>query len=145
MDAGACILVVDDNRSIVRTLELVLQHQGYRVLTAYDGYEALEQASRAKPDIILLDVVMPGMDGYEVCRLLHAQPGTKDTRVIFLTVKGRMDLPEEPKFRRVVEQNVADRVQGFDVGAVGFISKPVSAKEVVAEVRRVLAIGSLGV
>ncbi len=139
------ILVVDDNRSIVRTLELVLKRHGYRVITANDGYEALEKARLEKPDVILLDVVMPGIDGYEVCERLQARPDTRDIRVIFLTDKGRVDLPETPEFKKVIARNIADRARGFDVGAVGFISKPVSAKQVAAEVSRVLAVEQLGV
>ncbi len=145
MNSSGGILVVDDNRSIVRTLQLVLERQGYRVMTAYDGYEALEKARLEKPDVILLDVVMPGIDGYEVCERLLARPDTKDARVIFLTDKGRVDVPEMPEFKKVIERNIADRARAFDAGAVGFISKPVSAKEVAAEVRRVLAVRQLGV
>jgi CheY-like chemotaxis protein len=141
---GARILVVDDNRSIVRMLELVLQNEGFSVVKAYDGYEALETARAKKPDIILLDVVMPGIDGYEVCRRLQALPETKDIPVIFLTTRGRVDLPETFELRSALERNVVERSKGYDVGAVGFISKPVSAKEVVAEVRRILAIRHLG-
>jgi CheY-like chemotaxis protein len=141
MNSGPCILVVDDNRSIVRTLELVLQGKGFRVVTAFDGNEALEKARLESPDIVLLDVVMPGLDGYEVCRRLQASPDTKDTRVIFLTSKGRIDLPESPDLTRALRRNIEDRARGYDAGAIGFISKPVSAKEVLEEVRRVLVIG----
>ena len=84
---------------------------------------------------------MPGLNGYEVCRRLLARPETKNTRVIFLTSKGRVDLPESPDLVRAMQQNVEERAKGFDAGAIRFISKPVSAKEVVEELRRVLAIG----
>ena len=144
MSTSECILLVDDNRSIVRMLEQVLRGQGYRVVTAFDGFQAIEKAQVEKPDVILLDVVMPGIDGYEVCRRLQARPETQDSGVIFLTVKGDLDLPEVPELEKVIEHNVEDRVRGFDAGAIGFISKPVIADEVLAEVRRVLAIGRLG-
>jgi CheY-like chemotaxis protein len=144
MSTGECILIVDDNKSIVRMLELVLQHNGYRVVTAYDGFEALEKARVEKPVIVLLDVIMPGIDGYEVCRRLQAQRETSDIRVIFLTSKGRLDLPEVPELKKVMDRNIGERDRGFEAGAIGFISKPVSAKEVLAEVRRVLAIKQLG-
>jgi CheY-like chemotaxis protein len=144
MSTGECILIVDDNKSIVRMLELVLQHNGYRVVTAFDGFEALEKALAEKPVIVLLDVIMPGIDGYEVCRRLQAQRETSDIRVIFLTSKGRLDLPEVPELKKVMDRNIGERARGFEAGAIGFISKPVSAKEVLAEVRRVLAIKQLG-
>jgi CheY-like chemotaxis protein len=144
MNTGESILVVDDNRSIVRMLELVLQKNGYRVVTAFDGFEALEKARVEKPVIMLLDVIMPGIDGYEVCRRLQASPETQATRVIFLTSKGRLDLPEVPELKKVMERNVEERARGFEAGAIGFISKPVSAKNVLEEVRRVLAIKQLG-
>jgi CheY-like chemotaxis protein len=144
MNTGESILVVDDNRSIVRMLELVLQKNGYRVVTAFDGFEALEKARVEKPVIMLLDVIMPGIDGYEVCRRLQASPETQATRVIFLTSKGRLDLPEVPELKKVMDRNIQERARGFEAGATGFISKPVSAKEVLAEVRRVLAIKHLG-
>jgi CheY-like chemotaxis protein len=140
-----CILVVDDSRSIIRIVKLVLERHGYRVVTAHDGFEALKVAFREEPDVILLDVMMPGLDGYEVCRRLQDRPETRAASVIFLTVKGRLDLPDLPGIEKTMDQNIEDRAKGFETGAIGFISKPVSAKEVLDEIERVLALKRLGI
>jgi CheY-like chemotaxis protein len=143
MHSDVCALVVDDNRSTVRMLQLILHGEGYHVETAYEGYEALEKAPAAKPDIILLDVIMPGMNGHEVCEQLQSYPETKRPLVVFLTVKGSLDMPETAA--AVMAQSIEDWGKGFDAGAVGFISKPFSASDILAEVTRALAIKRLGV
>ena len=99
----------------------------YRLFVARTGEDALKVARRVKPLIVLLDVVMPGIDGYETCRRLKADPDTRDAAVIFVSALN------DPK----------DRVRGFEAGAVDFISKPVQAEEVIARVNTHLTIQRL--
>jgi CheY-like chemotaxis protein len=104
------ILVVDDEIYIVHILDFSLGMEGYEVLTALDGEQALEKARTEKPDLIVLDIMMPKLDGYETCKRLKADPETKDLPVILLSAKGR---------------NVDQKV-GFEVGADDYITKPFS-------------------
>ena len=99
----------------------------YRLFVARNGEEALKVARRAKPLIVLLDVVMPGIDGYETCRRLKDDPETRDAAVIFLSAL------DDPK----------DKVRGFEAGAVDFITKPVQPEEVIARVNTHLRIQRL--
>lgn len=138
MPAKTRILVVDDNRSIVRIIEGVLIHEGYQVVTAYDGVEALDKARLHKPDLIVLDIVMPNMDGYEACRRLQSDKLTMHIPVLMLTVKGNIEDDPRPDSLREWQAKVQERMRGFDVGAVEFMSKPVKAKELVARVKAVL-------
>ncbi len=112
------ILVVDDEQIIISMLGNLL-HKEYRVLVATSGEQALKRAQEEGPDLILLDIMMPGMDGYEVCRRLKQQQNTCDTPVIFLT--GNTDANEE--------------AYGFEVGAMDYINKPVRPAVVLARVR----------
>ena len=116
-DAGR-ILLVDDEPTNLDILRETLAGPDYRLFVARSGEEALRVAPRARPLIILLDVVMPGIDGYETCRRLKADPETRDAAVIFVSALN------DPK----------DRVRGFEAGAVDFISKPVQPEEVIARV-----------
>lgn len=113
------ILLVDDNPTNLQVLYQALADQGYELLIAQSGEEALDVARNARPQLILLDINMPGMDGFETCRQLKADEETRDAVVIFLSARG----------------DVADKVQGLDVGAVDYISKPFQFEEVVARVR----------
>jgi len=129
----AKILVVDDNVSLVRMLEGVLRRRDYDVITAYDGVEALSKARAERPDLIVLDIVMPRMDGYEVCRHLHADPATAAIPVILLTVKGQVDDPDlDPA---MLNARIAEQMIGFEVGAVDFISKPMRAGELLDRIK----------
>ena len=112
------ILVVDDNPTNLQVLVRTLHGRGHRILAAKDGRTALEIAHRARPDLMLLDVMMPEMDGFEVCRAIKAHPDTRDTVVIFLSALG----------------DVADKVSGLQLGAVDYITKPIQAEEVLARV-----------
>ena len=114
------ILVVDDERNIVELVRLYLRSEGYQVEVAYDGREALEKASTLHPDLVVLDVMMPELDGYEVTRRLR-QDGGK-TPVIMLTAKGED----------------ADKVEGLELGADDYLAKPFNPRELVARVRAVL-------
>ena len=117
------VLIVDDTPTNVAVISGVLK-DSFRTKVATNGEKALAIATAEKPDLILLDVMMPGMDGYEVCRRLKDIPGTRDIPIIFLTAK--TDIAEEEK--------------GFDVGAVDYIHKPFSAPIVLARVRTQLAL-----
>ena len=121
------ILLVDDEVTNLDVLRETLAGPNYRLFVARSGEDALKVARRARPLIVLLDVVMPGIDGYETCRRLKDDPETRDAAVIFLSALN------DPK----------DRVRGFEAGAVDFISKPVQAEEVVARVNTHLTIQRL--
>jgi serine phosphatase RsbU (regulator of sigma subunit) len=112
------ILVVDDSATNLQVLVRTLNGGGHRILVARDGPTALEIASRATPDLVLLDVMMPVMDGFEVCRLLKARPDTRDAAVIFMSARGE----------------VSDKVSGLELGAVDYVTKPIQAEEVLARV-----------
>jgi len=120
----ARILVVDDIRTNIKVLEAKLSSEYYEVITASNGPEALEQAHNANPDLILLDVMMPGMDGFEVCRRLKADPATAHVPVIMVTALG------DPE----------DRVQGLSAGADDFLTKPVDDVAMFARVRSLLRV-----
>ena len=131
------ILVVDDNHSLVMIMQAVLQKHGYEVLTAYDGYAAIELALNQKLDLIILDIEMPGIDGYSVCRRLQKSESTAKIPVLMLTVKGQVD-ETNPSDERAMAMRVAERNRGFEVGAAEFISKPIRAQELVERVKKLL-------
>ena len=116
------ILVVDDEIYIVHILDFSLGMEGYEVLTALDGEQALEKARAEKPDLIVLDIMMPKLDGYETCKILKAEPETKDIPIILLSAKGR---------------NVDQKI-GFEVGADDYITKPFSPRKLVERINAIL-------
>jgi DNA-binding response OmpR family regulator/TolB-like protein/Tfp pilus assembly protein PilF len=126
-DDESRILLVDDDPTNLDVLRETLGGQGYRLYVARTGEDALKIARRAQPLLILLDVVMPGIDGYETCRLLKESPETHDAAVIFLSAL----------------TDAKDKVRGFEAGAVDFITKPVVGEEVLARVKTHLAIQRL--
>lgn len=117
--AGIEVLVVDDTPASLELLDSLLSRAGYLVRAAQDGRMALRSARARAPDLILLDVRMPGMDGYELCRLLKSDAATRDVPVIFLSAL----------------RETSDMVKGFALGAVDYIAKPFQADEVLARVR----------
>jgi DNA-binding NtrC family response regulator len=121
------ILLVDDNATNLQVLYQTLEGHGYRLLAARSGTDALSIAQRALPDLILLDVMMPDMDGFETCRRLKADPRTRDTAVIFLSALNE----------------ARERARGLALGAVDFVNKPFQAEEVLARVRTHLTIREL--
>ncbi len=136
MGTKARILVVDDDRPTVMIISSILKKQGYEVFTAFDGMNGLRKAHKVKPDLVVLDIMMPLMNGYEVCRRLQSNPDTADIAVLMLTAKGRIDAEaEEP---RQYFDSVQDRLRGFDSGAMDFLTKPVKAKEVARRVKALL-------
>ena len=112
------VLVVDDDPDLRMLAEMQLSHQGFEVIQASDGTQALELAEQKTPDVILLDMMMPGMDGAAVLRALHANPATEDIPVIFLSALTATE----------------DRVKGIEGGAVDWISKPHEPRELIARV-----------
>ena len=116
------ILVVDDEIYIVHILDFSLGMEGYEVLTALDGEQALEKANAEHPDLIVLDIMMPKLDGYETCKMLKSNDETKNIPVILLSAKGR---------------NVDQKV-GFEVGADDYITKPFSPRKLVERINTLL-------
>lgn len=116
------VLVVDDDAANIALLRALMEAQGYEVASAEDGVEALEQVAAAPPDLILLDVMMPGEDGYAVCRQLKQHRETRLVPIVLIT-----SLAGE-----------ADRIAGLEAGADDFLTKPVSAAEVRARARSLL-------
>jgi sigma-B regulation protein RsbU (phosphoserine phosphatase) len=118
------VLLVDDNPINLQVLFQTLEGRGYNLLVAKNGEAALTITRKAQPDLILLDIMMPGIDGYEVCRQLKSDPNTQEIPVIFLSALG----------------DTKDKVQGLDLGAVDYITKPFQADEVIARVNTHLTI-----
>ena len=116
------ILIVDDEPSIVVPVQFLMQQQGYSVLVAEDGHDALDMIYKYQPDLVLLDIMLPGIDGYEVCEIVRLNPKLRDVKIIFLTAKGR-------------EVEIA---KGLALGADAYITKPFSNAELVAKVKSVL-------
>jgi CheY-like chemotaxis protein len=127
------VLVVDDNRVLVLAAERVLQKQGYDVHTASSGSRGLEMAKELKPDVIILDIVMPGLDGYQVCRTLRENDDTADIPVIFLSDRGSPQENRDGASVGLREINMA-----FECGANDFLQKPVAADDLVRSVKNIL-------
>lgn len=117
------ILVADDEPNIVISLEYLLKREGYTVLIARDGQEALETIARESPDLVLLDVMMPKKTGFEVCQLVRASDRLQSTLILMLTAKGRD----------------TDLVKGVALGADAYMTKPFSTRELVQKVADMLA------
>ena len=119
---GRKILVVDDEPVLVETIAYNLEQAGYQVTTAADGSSALEAAHRETPDLIILDIMLPEMDGLEVCRQLRRESNTTTTPIMMLTAKG----------------DEIDKVVGLEVGADDYVTKPFGRRELLARVRALL-------
>jgi DNA-binding response OmpR family regulator len=121
------ILIVDDSPTNLGVLFDYLRNSGFKVLVAEDGEGALQRADYARPDIILLDVLMPGLDGFETCRRLKENKETKNIPVIFMTALS----------------DTVDKLKGFEAGAVDYVTKPVEVAEVLARIRTHLTLRNL--
>ncbi len=119
------ILVVDDENDILTLLKYNLEKGGFNVLSSQDGPEAINTAEKERPDLIILDIMLPSMEGTEVCRILKGNGGTRDIPIIMLTAKG----------------DEIDRIVGFELGADDYIIKPFSPRELVLRVKAVLKRG----
>jgi two-component system, OmpR family, alkaline phosphatase synthesis response regulator PhoP len=116
------ILVIDDERDLVELVRYNVEREGFDVIAAIDGPDGLDIARKHRPDVIVLDVMMPGMDGLDVCRELRKDPATERTPVIMLTARA----------------SESDRVVGLELGADDYLTKPFSPRELVARVKAVL-------
>ncbi|HEX8426028.1 response regulator [Hymenobacter sp.] len=116
------ILIVDDEPNIVMSLEFLMRKNGYAVSIARNGTEALEAVDRAPVDIVLLDIMMPDVDGYQVCRHIKARPDRATTKIVFLSAKTKD----------------ADIQKGYEAGADLYIPKPFSTRQLMVKVRELL-------
>lgn len=116
------ILIVEDEPDIVKMLEYNLKKEGFRITSASDGREALRRVERDRPDIIILDLMLPEIDGLEVCKFLKQSPGTANIPIIMLTAKAQE----------------TDKIVGLELGADDYITKPFSIRELTARVKAVL-------
>ena len=132
------VLIVDDEKSLLLIAQRVLQKEGFEVITASNGFEGLKQAQEKLPDVIVLDIVMPELNGYEVCRELRSLPATCGIPVIFLSVKGVVDENKGAPVQGLKEINEA-----FAHGAADFLNKPVTARELIDTIRKVLSMRDL--
>jgi DNA-binding response OmpR family regulator len=116
------VLVVDDEPNIVMSLEFLMRRAGFEVAVARNGREALEALDGTPPDLLLLDVMMPEFDGYEVCERIRARPEWNATKIVMLTARGRE----------------VERERGLALGADAYVTKPFSTRELVEQVKRML-------
>ena len=123
MSEPASVLIVDDEPNILLSLQFVMKKAGYEVHTASNGEEALDQIARLKPNVVLLDVMMPKLDGFTVCERIRATPEWQAVRVIMLTARGRD----------------VEREKGIGLGADDYITKPFSTKDALDRVAAVIS------
>jgi two-component system alkaline phosphatase synthesis response regulator PhoP len=116
------ILIADDNENIREALTYLLEDEGYRLTLAKDGAETLKKVREIRPDILFLDIMMPEINGYDVCRAIKSDPALKDVYVIMLTAKGQ----------------VAEQERGKEVGADEYIVKPFSPMEILTKIKNIL-------
>lgn len=121
-DKQQTILIIDDDELVSRTLQRVLKGYGFHPMTARSGAEGLQLARRHRPDLFILDILMPGMDGYQVCRHIRNDPLLQDIPVLFLTTKGKDE----------------DKVEGFRAGADDYLSKPFNFEELQLRLQAIL-------
>lgn len=119
------ILLVDDEPNILVAIEFLLKKEGYIVQKAFDGQQAIERVDSFRPDIVILDVMMPGFDGFEVARRIRNIEGNEDTRIIFLTARGTQ----------------ADKVKGYSTGGEYYITKPFDNEELIGIVNELVEFG----
>ena len=117
---AASVLLVDDEPNIALSLELLMKQAGYEVRVARDGDAALRAVAERAPDLVLLDLMIPGRGGYEVCRTIRADPACARTKIVMLTARSRE----------------VEREKGLALGADDYITKPFSTRELVERVRR---------
>ncbi|MEW6220742.1 MAG: response regulator [Thermodesulfobacteriota bacterium] len=117
------ILIVDDAPNIVLSLDFLMRQEGFRVRSAASGEEALQALAARAPDLVLLDVMLPEKDGYEVCRAIRADPALSSVKILMLTAKGRE----------------VEREKGLAMGADDYVTKPFATRELVERIRQLLA------
>jgi DNA-binding response OmpR family regulator len=119
------ILIVDDELDIIIPIQFLMEQQGYNVMTAQRGEDALDLIYHYKPDLVLLDIMLPGIDGWQVCEIVRLNPHYRDIKIIFLTAKGRKE----------------EIAKGLALGADDYITKPFSNAKLVAKVKDLLEKG----
>ena len=124
----AKVLIADDEPNIVISLEFLMKREGHQVLVARDGQQALEMIRRERPDLVLLDVMMPGRSGFDVCQAVRADESLAGVKIVLLTAKGRD----------------TDVAKGMALGATDYMTKPFSTKELAARVRQLLGADAEG-
>ena len=117
------VLIADDEQNIVISLEFLMKREGYQVEVANDGEEAVRRIRASRPDLVLLDVMMPKKSGFEVCQEIRSDPEMAGVRILMLTAKGRE----------------SDLARGLGAGADAYVTKPFSTRELMAKVREMLA------
>lgn len=117
------ILIVDDENNIVIPLQFLMEQNGYQVLIAHNGEDALEIIDKEMPDLVILDIMLPGIDGYEVCEMVRLKPEWRHIRIIFLTARGRQ----------------VDMAKGLVLGADVYLVKPFSNAELLRKVKDLLS------
>lgn len=120
------VLIVDDEPNIAISVEFLMRREGFEVLVARDGEEGLARIRADRPDLVVLDVMMPKLDGFEVCKAVRADPTLAGVRILMLTAKGR----------------AAEISKGLSLGADDYIPKPFATRELVAKVKELLSTGS---
>jgi DNA-binding response OmpR family regulator len=116
------VLIVDDEQNITISIAFLMRREGFEVLVAHDGAEGLRLIRAERPELVLLDIMMPKLNGFEVCQAVRADPSLAGVRILMLTAKGR----------------VAEMEKGMALGADGYMPKPFATKELVAKVRELL-------
>ncbi len=116
------VLVVDDDPYILMSLEFLMKKNGYDVLVARNGIEALALVDKQKPDVILLDIMMPDVDGYEICKYIKKSDKLKHTKVVFMSAKTKE----------------TDIQKGYDLGAALYITKPFSTRDLVKKIKELI-------
>ena len=122
--ASRKVLIADDEQNIVISIEFLMKREGFQVLIAHDGEDALAKVQGERPQLVLLDVMMPKKNGYEVCQSIKSDPRLAATKVLMLTAKGR-------------DTEIA---KGLAIGADAYMTKPFSTRELVAKARELLAL-----
>ena len=120
------VLIVDDEQNIAISVEFLMRREGFDVMVAHDGEEGLARIRADRPDLVVLDVMMPKLDGFEVCKAVRADPTLAGVRILMLTAKGR----------------AAEISKGLSLGADAYIPKPFATRELVAKVKELLGTGS---
>ncbi len=119
------VLIIDDEKLIVKATSLVIRLAGYEILSAYDGKSGIALAKKVKPDLILLDIMMPGMDGWQVLKILKESPDVSDIPVIIFTAK----------------EYIRGKEKSVEAGAVDYVTKPFEPDELIDAITRVLGSG----
>jgi DNA-binding response OmpR family regulator len=117
------ILVIEDDPAISRLVDYTLRHEGYEVVTAVNGLEGIRKAHQETPDLVILDVMLPGMDGFEICHQLRSKPDTAQLPILMFSAKAQE----------------ADKKTGLKVGADDYLPKPTAPAEIVSRVAKLLA------